>query len=158
MSDHRKNDPFKKCRPIYITHVLIGAGVFTIKKKSYYFPLLPCYCRAHTLWTNKESSSSGGQEQIDESQSFSAVCSIYCSFYHLSCFLLLLLLSSCLYRPGDHRDLVASKVKERIKEEEKKGNPDNQSCIRERSDNIRARKVKDSTIKIVSSEMMEEAK
>lgn len=54
--------------------------------------------------------------------------------------------------------MVASKVKERIKEEEKGKSRQPKLHIRERSDNIRTRKVKDSTIKIVRSEMMEEAK
>lgn len=114
MSDHRKNEPFKKCRPIYITHVLIGAiscnpalwevwwQSFHNKKKILLFSLtsllLPC---AYERIRNRRRPVATSQlEQIDESQSFSAVCSIYCSFYHLSCFLLLLLLSSCLYRPG----------------------------------------------------------
>lgn len=133
--------------------------VFTIKKNLIILPyfLITAVC----IWTNNESSSSGGHT-VRANRRESIIFRLFALFIAPSTIFPVFCCCCCCHPVcidrGDHRDLVASKVKERIKEEEKGKSRQPKLHIRERSDNIRTRKVKDSTIKIVRSEMMEEAK
>jgi hypothetical protein len=98
-------------------------------------------------------------EQIDESQSFFG-CLLYLLLLLLSFLFFVVVVVVILFVSTGGTTEIWSRQKSKKESRKKKIGKSRQPKlhIRERSDNIRTRKVKDSTIKIVRSEMMEEAK
>ena len=142
MSDHRKNEPFKKCRPIYTTHVLIGAiscnpalwevwwQSFHNKKKILLFSLtsllLPC---AYERIRNRRRPVATQLEQIDESQSFFG-CLLYLLLLLLSFLFFVVVVVVILFvSTGGTTEIWSRQKSKKESRKKKKGNPDNQSCI-----------------------------